>query len=376
MSSVPFSYNGIEIDMLSLGDADCIVVTHWTFSMPHRVLIDGGCGANYDEILGFLQSHGYTWFSAVVCTHCHNDHAAGLIRLVNNRNLTFLSAWMHDIRNHVSSDSLRRAASADDGVKQVLETTEELASVFRSRSICVREPFAGMSIAPFPTLTVLGPTEAYYKRVVAEFTNVRAPMSRFMPLSSSVAAMLGGAPVRAGIVGRIPSGSPNYLMPLASRATLMSGLLAASSVQTKPETQTFNNTSTILGMVHGGLRYMFTADAGSDALDQVPQEWNSLDWMQVPHHGSEDNLSQPNIERFCPKAAFVSAKGDTSHPSRIIANALMKCGGSVYSTHENGHLRRWYGTVPARSGYGAATPMKSTGGKNPFIPPTRRIVPI
>ena len=36
--------NGIEIDMLSLGDADCIVVTKYENSVPYRIIIDGGIG--------------------------------------------------------------------------------------------------------------------------------------------------------------------------------------------------------------------------------------------------------------------------------------------------------------------------------------------
>lgn len=366
MYSIPFSnYDGIEIDMLSLGDADCIVATQWHNSYPHRALIDGGCGGSYDEVVDFLTSRGYDTFWAVLCSHCHDDHASGLIRLVNNRDFTFHHAWMHDIRRHVGIDALRRASAADDGVKQVVETTAELARAFSSRSIQIQEPFAGATIAGLPNLVVLGPTPAYYQSVIAEFTKVRT--SSLTPNLNALIALTArtGVSGSSGGFGTVPVSPGFYISPPApgSLASMLSGMLSTSSVQEEPKTQPFNNTSTILGMRYNSLKYIFTADAGSDALDQIPGEWNSLEWMQVPHHGSDGNLSQDNIERFCPRFAYVSAKGDRSHPSQAIVNGLIKVGASVYSTHKGGgHLWHRRGNVPDRTGYGPAEPLKSTGG--------------
>ena len=126
----PAALNGIEIDMLSLGDADCIVVTKYEHGNPHRILIDGGSGSSAAVILDFLFERGWTDFWAAVCTHPHNDHASGLIKIIQNARIKIQTAFMHDIRNHMSADALRRAATADDGVKEVLETTKELAAAF------------------------------------------------------------------------------------------------------------------------------------------------------------------------------------------------------------------------------------------------------
>lgn len=53
-------FNGFEIDMLSLGDADSILVTQWRPDrlLPIRVLIDGGNTGSADSILAFLWSRG------------------------------------------------------------------------------------------------------------------------------------------------------------------------------------------------------------------------------------------------------------------------------------------------------------------------------
>ena len=47
-------YNGLEIDMLSLGNADCILVSFWSGVSVHRVLIDGGNKGDAPIVRSFL----------------------------------------------------------------------------------------------------------------------------------------------------------------------------------------------------------------------------------------------------------------------------------------------------------------------------------
>src|SRR5271157_3325175 len=194
-------YNGIEVDVLSLGDADCIVVTQWCGSFPHRVLIDGGSGADAEIVTDFLRSRNYTSFWAALCTLLHNDHARGLIKVVQNKAIAIRNGWMHDIRKHVGPDALRRASVGDDNVKEVVETTKELAGAFLNRGLIPQEPFAGGAasvIAGYPSMTVLGPSLPYYKRVIEEFTRVELPALPppvpAMPMWSALAGLAGNAP--------------------------------------------------------------------------------------------------------------------------------------------------------------------------------------
>ena len=74
-------YNGIEIDMLSLGDADCILITIRTIglsrhSLVWRYLVDGGKRTDAKAILDFLASRQATTLDGVLCSHLHNDHMA------------------------------------------------------------------------------------------------------------------------------------------------------------------------------------------------------------------------------------------------------------------------------------------------------------
>jgi beta-lactamase superfamily II metal-dependent hydrolase len=353
-------FDGLEVDMLNLGDADCIVVTQWTSTGPFRVLIDGGCEADARIVRDFFRSRDYRVFYAAVCTHLHNDHSAGLIRLLQDSTLTFVSGWMHNIRHHISDGDLRRASrgtsAESEAIRQIVKTTDELACAFSSRGLAPSEPFAGRTISYFPHLVILGPDEGFYTRTLEEFAEIELPPPLPSQFFGNSASLLGEAPSPPfSFYARILS-QPQPVTPLSA---MLAGALSDSAVKKRPVTQLFNNTSTIIGSSFAGWKLLFTADAGSDALDQVPATWNDLTWMQVPHHGSEGNLSQKNIERFCPKYACVSAKGDLSHPSRAIVNALVKVGAQVASTH-NGHIWFWVGSVPQRQGYAPVTLLRGT----------------
>ena len=366
--------------MLSLGDADCILITQWTPYGPQRILIDGGNSGDAPAIKEFLRSRGASNLWAIVCSHPHSDHASGLIELILDKSVTFSTGWMHDIRNHLPPDTLRRASAGNspqaNGVRQVVETTKELAAAFTARYVTPAEPFANSRIAASPQLVVVGPTPSFYRGALREFigtvptptTSARLPLFgpglslAPVPLGLQLSALAGSAPAPipyatlSGFRGVQPP--PLGLSPIASM--LYSGTLKNSSVQEAPKTQPFNNTSTILGLSSPMGRFLFTADCGSSAFIHVPAAWHNLTWMQIPHHGSDGNMSKTDIAQLCPKFAYVSACGDSSHPDRAVVSGLKKVGTKIFSTHQNGNLRFSCGNVPLRLGYGPAVEMLGT----------------
>jgi beta-lactamase superfamily II metal-dependent hydrolase len=147
-------FNGIEVDMLSLGDADSIIVTKYENGAPHRILIDGGKASDAEVVVDFMLKRKVTEFWAAICTHAHNDHARGLIKIVQDNRIKIHTATLNDIRHHISADALRRASASDDGVKEVLETTEELCAAFAARSIPIFRGLAGDLVAKWPNRRV------------------------------------------------------------------------------------------------------------------------------------------------------------------------------------------------------------------------------
>ena len=96
------TYNGLEVDMLSVGDADSTLVTRWTNGVPTRVLIDGGNKSSASTLKLFLLRRRIRYVDhVIVCTHPHDDHAAGLIELVTDKRFDFGMFWMHLPWKHV-----------------------------------------------------------------------------------------------------------------------------------------------------------------------------------------------------------------------------------------------------------------------------------
>jgi hypothetical protein len=179
-----------------------------------------------------------------------------------------------------------------------------------------------------------------------------------------------GTPNALSGFGRLAVSHPPRYNSLASLIppapfSPLTNALSKSSLGKNPTTQPFNNTSVILGVTSNGFKLLLAADAGSEALHHVGAEWNHLNYLGVPHHGSDGNLSQKDIERFHPQFAFISAKGDSSHPSRAIVSGLVKIGAKVASTHKSGNLAYSAGRVPARPDYGPAEFLKGTGEPEP-----------
>jgi beta-lactamase superfamily II metal-dependent hydrolase len=332
----PSQFHGIELDMLSLGDADCMLVTGWNFGAVQRVLIDGGNKNDAPKVKAFLAQRGVSYVDHVVCTHPHDDHAGGLVALVNDPLFAFGSFWMHLPWNHVDIPALRSALQKTTGKRvakilyESLETQIALLEALERHRKVPLEPFAGQRIG---FLTVCGPTCEFYEALVCEFTDLDR-------LAASEQSLI--AHERQVALERI-------------RTALQPGPdddAALGSEPTEPE----NDSSVVLATNLGSDVLVFTGDAGVPAIELARNNYPVLGnchWMQIPHHGSRRNLTEDLINWFRPQAAFVSAAGTNGHPRRKVVNAFKRLGTAVFSTHYPHGAHLWYrvGLVPARPDY-------------------------
>jgi beta-lactamase superfamily II metal-dependent hydrolase len=331
------SYYGIEIDMIAVGDADSILVTKWDGGGPIRILIDGGNPSDTGTVRDFLEDRGIFFIDHVVSSHLDSDHAGGLIGLIEDRTLKFGRAWMHIPRNHLDRNEervLRELVRTSkygyrDEVKLItasLAQSRTLLDVIYEREIPVDEPFAGKKIG---FLTVCGPSESYYETLLRDFRNIDQYIEQLDEQEVKIAK--------------------------AKMARRREELLE------NPKTTVENNSSCILGTSYDGRKYLFTADAGAEALDLARNDYHmgNVHWMQIPHHGSLNNITQELIAHFSPKVAYVSAAGNQHHPSRAVVKGFKDVGAGVYSTHFPSERPLWhhYGDVPPRRTYGRATPL-------------------
>jgi beta-lactamase superfamily II metal-dependent hydrolase len=96
-------FDGIEVDMLSLGDADAIIVTKYERGKPHRILIDGGKPSSAEVVLDFMLRRNATEYWAAICTHTHNDHARGLMKIVQDKRINIANGHLNDIRYYTAA---------------------------------------------------------------------------------------------------------------------------------------------------------------------------------------------------------------------------------------------------------------------------------
>lgn len=315
--------------MLCVGNADCLLVTKWYGARATRVLIDGGYGKDADKVKAFLSGRGVSYIHHLVCTHPDSDHAGGLVRLVEDDDLSFGKAWVHRPGDHVDLGELDRTLSKvatkkrAEMVKKSLRTAQNLLAALDARGIPVEEPFEGKQVG---FLEICGPSEAYYEELVGRFTD---PNGVLLDSMAHIAA--------------------------AIEASTVAKSSAPAGLEENPTGTAENDSSVILSTVQEGGTYLFTADAGAEALERA-KWWHPLEgvrWMQIPHHGGRSSITEDLIEHFSPSGAFVSAAGSEKHPSPAVVNAFKQAGTRVCGTHHpySGDLRVTSGNVPTRPGY-------------------------
>lgn len=344
-------YDGLEVDMISVGNADCNLVTRWDAASNSWscVLIDGGNKSDIGKLRDFLKARSISRLNAVVCTHPHDDHSGGLLELVKDESIGIDSAYMHVPQWHVDAaeveKTLRRVTgSAEaDSIRKSLATAKDLVVACTTRGLEVKEPFAGTKIE---FLTVVGPSLQYYEELLQEFTDAES-------------------------IKRVDTQDDLHKVWSALHDHAVEEL--DTELPADPQTTPENNSSAILAVVQSGHKYLFTSDAGVPALQNASEEYQ-LDgcyWMQIPHHGSRRNINPALIKHFSPKRAWVSAEGSRKHPRRAVVNAFKEAGAVVCSTHYPTPTNMWIysGTVPPRTGYSPLIPLYEATTLSKLPPP-------
>lgn len=339
------AYDGVEIDMFGIGDADSILVTRWTNNVPCRVLIDAGTKESASTVRNFLRANRINHLDHVVSSHPHADHIGGLIELLEDESLIIGQGWMHFPWSYLDRTSLTKTlmlASAYKRSKMIREAFDasiDLYNLFVAREIQPLQPFTGNQIG---FLTVAGPSENYYSSLVHQFSDLDDIVHEEKRAADAESS----------------EGLQDILAIIGKRVD------SSETLFDVPETEPENNTSTILVTVFNGMKLLFTGDAGAPALVAAANAYDlkGCTFMQIPHHGSWHNISPALIEHFAPKTAFVSAVGNRKHPRRAVVNAFKEVGAKVYSTHHPKcqNIRKPYGTVPKRSGYSPLPPLWET----------------
>lgn len=271
--------------------------------------------------------------------------------------------WMHQPWNYskVILDYFKDGRITDNSLAERLKdkmaaayALEQLAEEY---GIPVYEPFRGASIGDF---VVLSPESNWYvHELIAEFAKSPEQKRSESFATSDLARAFES-------VTKAASAAIAWVTEHWGVETLK------SDVQTSAE----NESSVILFGQLGGKGILLTGDAGVRALDATATFTESknvslpnvLHFIQVPHHGSRNNVSSEVLDRIVgprkayddgttTKTAYVSASKESStHPRTVVTNAFIRRGANVVPT--KGQSKRYHHNMPAREGWVPVTPLK------------------
>jgi len=343
--------NGIEIDFLPVGEGehsgDAIAV-RWLVNEQYKVMIyDGGTKEYGVALVNHVRTHFNTnHVDYVVNSHPDNDHAGGLLHVLEN--LTVGELWMHrpwkysaEIRQYFH-DGRMTDNSLAERLKQKMAAAYALEQAANKHSITIREPFAGSQIGAF---TVLSPTEyRYTHELIPQFA--KSPSLKVESAMESALNMIKKA--------------ASYIADVWHHEYL------PDSVTTSAE----NESSAVLFASIGTNGYLLTGDAGIQTLRASAEFAKSIgidlpqrvSFVQIPHHGGRHNVSTetlnmligeplPNENAAPTRSAYVSASEKApSHPKRVVTNAFVRRGFKVGQT--KGKAICHYVGMPRREGWG------------------------
>ena len=330
---------GFEIDFLPVGDGekggDAIALRFGkldgTRSEQVVIVIDGGTKESGENLVKHIQKYYKTdQVNFVISTHPDADHSSGLTVVLENLkvdNLWMHRPWIHaqDIKDAFKNGRIT-GKGLKESIKKSLENAYELETIARRKEIPIFEPFSDLSKED-DQLIILGPSEEFYEDLLPNF--------RETPEQKEAIAW------------------PEKLVTVAKEVIKWIAETWGMETLTDPEegeTSAENNASIILLLQTDGEKFLFTSDAGVEALDNATNKAESLgidlrevNFLQIPHHGSKHNVGPAILNRIIGerlqeqkhlKTVYISApkNGDPKHPSRKVVNAFIRRGAKVFTT--------------------------------------------
>jgi beta-lactamase superfamily II metal-dependent hydrolase len=354
---------GYEIDLLSVGTGDCsgdaIAFRFGNLNGQRSeqgvVIVDGGYQESGQNLVELVKDFYKTdTVDLVISTHPDNDHSSGLAVVLDE--LTVGRLIMHKPWEHTDEiakmfrDGRVTDQSVAQGIRKSLDSVRELERIANRRGIPITEPFAGTSFWN-AAVTIVGPTTRYYESLLPDFRCTPPARKGVIPVVSRVAESI------------------------AKAVTWAKETLDIETLTDDGVTHAENNSSAIVLIVpEAGHALLLTADAGipaltgaADYLAAIGFDFNSIKFIQVPHHGSRRNVGPTILNRLLgPKrndearlrAAYVSAGTESApkHPAKKVTNAFRRRGAHVYGTMDGNNIRYQH-NAPARAGYGPLDPL-------------------
>ena len=330
---------GFEIDFLPVGEksksGDAICMRWGNLHDPDKqsvMVVDGGFAENADDIINHIREYYHTtYIDYAVVSHPHADHIGGIKKILEyseEKKVQIGRLWIHNPCNHIDLDKFKRdnlkTGMVHKAITENLAAVTEILKIAADNDIDVYEPFASMQpidLGYGVVGYVLGPTENYYKKMLASFSATPS-------------------------TGEQTKGD---------RVNYTGGVVDANKKRLTNEgnTSAENESSVILclKLPHGEI-VLLTGDAGIEAIELAlkrakENELNvpsNIRVFKVPHHGSIQNLGEKVLNEIlgAPSDAanrksalafiLVSKHPEKGHPDKVVTNNIWTRNCKPYKT--------------------------------------------
>lgn len=345
-----------EIDFLNLDttkSGDAITIRHNLEGTETTYIVDAGYQSCGDKVISHIEEHySANKIDHVVATHADGDHAGGLRKILEEKDVGTL--WMNRpwLYADVLIDEFSKFSNVENlkkRLKEIYPNLHELEKIANDNGIEIKEAFQGQKIGAF---TVVSPTKDNFLSLIidSEKTPESVKKSEFF------------------------DDARNFIKEAFAKVRKLIAAVWGDENFSSEQTSAENRMSIVQYAELCGDKILLTGDAGRDELqvfvDYAPTINVSLPGInvfQVPHHGSRRNLSSDILDSILgPKKnkpvtegehtfrAFICAANDDERfPKKVSIRAMYHRGGKVYTTEKSSwHTGK---NKPDRDGWSSST---------------------
>ena len=105
------------------------------------------------------------------------------------------------------------------------------------------------------------------------------------------------------------------------------------------EPEDLNESSIILELYYGSLKYLFMSDAVTE--NEKERTWNDIDILKVGHHGSIFSTTDEFLNQVLPEVSIISvgSNNDYNLPNEVVLKKLYEMGSEIYRTDLDGTIQ-------------------------------------